>query len=181
VKGARLDLIDRVVMMGGGIGCGNISAVGSHVPDQAQYAEFNIYYDPEAASIVFEAFSGRVTLLPLGVCETVCLTQLDIKKLTASKRSHRLMRRWLAFRKRQMKTGPKLDFPLYDPVAVAVAINEKLVCKYEDQEVVVDTTDEVRRGETRIQPRGSKVRVVSELDVRTARAMIMEMCFEASS
>lgn len=71
---SRPDLIDRVahvVMMGGAIAVmGNKSRV----------AEFNIFCDPEAAEIVFNA-SVKKTLVPLDPCNEVILTDADIAAL----------------------------------------------------------------------------------------------------
>ncbi|WP_282925931.1 nucleoside hydrolase [Helcococcus kunzii] len=64
--------IEEIVLMGGGIQRGNITA----------FAEFNIYEDPEAADIVFN--SGlKITMCGLDVTEKAFVTYEEIKKINS--------------------------------------------------------------------------------------------------
>ncbi len=63
-----IPLIDTLVIMGGGIECGNVTA----------HAEFNFYYDSEAAQIVFSS-QAHIVLVPLNVTS---LITIDERRLT---------------------------------------------------------------------------------------------------
>ncbi len=165
-----LDFIDHVFIMGGGVEAAN----------ETPYAEFNMYSDPEAASEVFKTFSGRITLIPIDACEPVRLTSDEIERLKGSRLSHRLMQGWVAFQKSQGKTTSNLHFTLYDPLAVAVAIAPHLVTEYfREERWVVDTTDGVRRGQTRADETGSRVKVVKRVAVESVKSLMTDYVFGA--
>lgn len=65
-------LVNGVVLMGGSISGGNVNGA----------AEYNIYQDPEAASIVFNA-GWPVTMVGLDVTEKTPITPADAEKLAA--------------------------------------------------------------------------------------------------
>ncbi|MFC8733469.1 nucleoside hydrolase [Luteimicrobium sp. NPDC057192] len=67
------DRIPRLVLMGGGVAGGNVTAA----------AEFNLWVDPEAARIVLEAGVRDVTTLPLDATQSVPLTLADCDALHA--------------------------------------------------------------------------------------------------
>ena len=130
-------LVKEVILMGGSITGGNVNAS----------AEANIYNDPEAAQVVFQA-GWPVTMVGLEVGDKAMLTRKHLDQLS---QSH----------------GPINDFiggvlkylvdlsaqfgeagtPMYDPSAVAVAIDATLV-KTQAMHVAVETQGEFTRGET---------------------------------
>jgi purine nucleosidase len=130
-------LVKEVILMGGSITGGNVNAA----------AEANIYNDPEAAQIVFQA-GWPLTMVGLDVGDK---TLLSTKYLEQLGQSH----------------GPVNDFiyqvahylidlaakfgsdgtPMYDPLAVGVAIDATLV-KAPAMHVDVETRGEFTRGET---------------------------------
>ncbi len=59
-----IPLIHQLVIMGGGIDCGNVTP----------YAEFNFYYDSEAAQIVFSS-QAHIVLVPLNVTSLVRISE----------------------------------------------------------------------------------------------------------
>jgi purine nucleosidase len=63
-------LVKEVVLMGGGISGGNVTAV----------AEYNIHSDPEAAAIVFNA-GWPITMVGLDVTEITLVTDEDVARL----------------------------------------------------------------------------------------------------
>ena len=65
------DRIPRLVLMGGGVAGGNVTAA----------AEFNLWVDPEGARIVLEAGIRDVTILPLDATQSVPLTLADCDAL----------------------------------------------------------------------------------------------------
>ncbi len=137
-------LVKEVVIMGGSISGGNVNAA----------AEANIYNDPEAAQIVFQA-GWPLTMVGLDVGDKTMLTRKYIEAF----KSH---------------PGPESDFiykvadyliglgekygdagtPMYDPLAVGVAIDPTLV-KAPAMLVNVETRGEFTRGETVANRRGA--------------------------
>jgi inosine-uridine nucleoside N-ribohydrolase len=65
--------VPEVVIMGGGHEIGNVTPS----------AEFNIWCDPEAAAIVFQAGFRRLTLVPLDATHKALLSREDCRKLRA--------------------------------------------------------------------------------------------------
>ncbi len=130
-------LVKEVIIMGGSITGGNSTAA----------AEANIYNDPEAAQIVFQA-GWPVTMVGLDVGDKTLLSPKYLEQLG---QTH----------------GPVNDFiyqvahylidlsaqfgisgtPMYDPLAVGVAIDATLV-KAPPMHVDVETRGEFTRGET---------------------------------
>lgn len=130
-------LVKEVVLMGGSIAGGNVNAA----------AEANIYNDPEAAQIVFQA-GWPLTMVGLDVGDKTLFSKKYLDQLG---QTH----------------GPVNDFiygvgkylvdlsaqfgspgsPMYDPLAVGVAIDATLV-KAPEMHVDVETRGEFTRGET---------------------------------
>ena len=130
-------LVKELIIMGGSISGGNVNAA----------AEANIYNDPEAAQVVFQA-GWPLTMVGMDVGDKALLSQ---KYLDQLRQTH----------------GPVNDFisgvakflvdlaaqfgspatPMYDPLAVGVAIDATLV-KAPTMQVDVETRGEFTRGET---------------------------------
>lgn len=130
-------LVKEVILMGGSIAGGNVNAS----------AEANIYNDPEAAQIVFQA-GWPLTMVGLDVGDKTLFSKKYLDQLS---QTH----------------GPVNDFihgvgkylvdlsaqfgssgsPMYDPLAVGVAIDATLV-KAPEMHVDVETRGEFTRGET---------------------------------
>jgi purine nucleosidase len=130
-------LVKDVIIMGGSITGGNVNAS----------AEANIYNDPEAAQIVFQA-GWTVTMVGLEVGDKTLLSKKQLDQLA---QTH----------------GPVNDFiygvakylvdlsaqfgsagsPMYDPLAVGAAFDASLL-KTQEMHVDVETRGEFTRGET---------------------------------
>jgi inosine-uridine nucleoside N-ribohydrolase len=130
-------LVKEVVIMGGSISGGNVNAA----------AEANIYNDPEAAQIVFQA-GWPLTMVGLDVGDKTLLTKKHLDRIAEAH-------------------GPISDFiyqvatylvnlsakfgssgtPMYDPLAVGVAIDSTLVTA-PAMHVDVETRGDFTRGET---------------------------------
>jgi len=130
-------LVKDIVIMGGSISGGNVNGA----------AEANIYNDPEAASIVFNA-GWIVTMIGSDVGERTLMTRKHLAQL-------------------QVQHGPESDFvfkladfyltrseksgysgaAMYDPLAVATVIDPTLVT-LKEMHVDVETKGEFTRGET---------------------------------
>jgi inosine-uridine nucleoside N-ribohydrolase len=127
---------ERIVLMGGAIGEGNIT----------QHAEFNIWVDPEAAARVF-ASGVDLTMIGLDVTHKALLTPGDARRLAETGRVGAFVADLFAFYHRfhAEKYGWP-GSPIHDAVAVAQVIQPGLVETLR-LHVRVETSDD-RRGRT---------------------------------
>jgi inosine-uridine nucleoside N-ribohydrolase len=130
-------LVKEVIIMGGSIGGGNVNAS----------AEANIYNDPEAAQIVFQA-GWPLTMVGLDVGDKTLISQ---KELDALGRTHGPINDFIySVVKYLVEQSAKYGMhgsPMYDPLAVGVAIDSTLVTA-PAMHVDVETRGEFTRGET---------------------------------
>src|SRR5882762_4289602 len=142
-------LVKEVVLMGGSIAGGNVNAA----------AEANIYNDPEAAQIVFQA-GWPLTMVGLDVGDQTLLSQKHLDQLAST---HGPVNDFIhAVAKYLVDLSAKFGSPgtpMYDPLAVGVAIDPTLV-KAPDMHVEVETRGEFTRGETVANRRGEVERNV---------------------
>jgi inosine-uridine nucleoside N-ribohydrolase len=128
-------------------------------------AEFNILVDPEAAEQVFAAPWPDLTAVGLDVTERVALKREDwdaVNSLPDLPRAAALLREIGTF---AFTTLGRDAFSLHDPLAVAVAVDPKLI-QGEGAAVVVEAEEPVR-GRTRIVGPGN-VRVALAVDAERA-------------
>ncbi len=129
--------VKEIVIMGGAISVpGNKNRVG----------EFNIFVDPDAASIVFGAETKKI-LVPLDVCNDVFLTLEDFNQLETSSlydpiRS--MMRHYIDGIFKFEKTSGAI---MYDPLAAYFLINPDAFST-EEMDIQVETQGELTRGMT---------------------------------
>ena len=130
-------LIKEVIMMGGSIKGGNVNAA----------AEANIYNDPEAAQIVFQA-GWPLTMVGLDVGDKTLLGRKQLEQLAST---HGPVNDFI-YGVAKFLVGLSEKFgdsgtPMYDPLAVGVAIDSMLVTA-PAMHVDVETRGEFTRGET---------------------------------
>jgi len=110
-------LVKEVILMGGGISGGNVNAA----------AEANIYNDPEAAQVVFQA-GWPLTMVGLDVANKTLLTQKYLDQLGST---HGQVNDFIyGVAKYLVSLSAKFGSPgtaMYDPLAVGVAIDSTLV------------------------------------------------------
>ena len=131
-------LVKQVILMGGSISGGNVNAA----------AEANIYNDPEAAQIVFNAGFASLTMVGLDVGNKTLFTDRQVQELQAapgpmSNFVAQVGRYLLDLSRRFGETGT----PMYDPLAVGVTLDRTLVTT-QPMHVDVETRGEFTRGET---------------------------------
>jgi inosine-uridine nucleoside N-ribohydrolase len=130
-------LVKDVVIMGGSITGGNVDGA----------AEANIYNDPEAAQIVFNA-GWMVTMVGSDVGERTLITRNELRELRAT---HGPQNDFISdlvdfYVNRSEKSGWS-GAAMYDPLAVAIALDPTMVT-LKDMHVDVETKGEFTRGET---------------------------------
>jgi len=130
-------LVKEVVLMGGSISGGNVNAA----------AEANIYGDPEAARIVFDA-GWPLTMVGLDVANKTLFTKKHLDQLS---QTHGPINDFIAkiasfLIDLSAKYGSP-GTPMFDPLAVGVAIDSTLVTA-PAMHVDVETRGEFTRGET---------------------------------
>jgi inosine-uridine nucleoside N-ribohydrolase len=130
-------LVRDVVIMGGSISGGNVNAA----------AEANIYGDPEAAQIVFNA-GWPITMVGLDVGNRTLVTRAHLAQLA---RTHGPENDFvvglLNFLEDLSEKNGDQGVPMYDPLAVGVAINPSVVMT-QPMRVDVETRGQFTRGET---------------------------------
>src|SRR5882724_4767263 len=124
-------LVKEVIIMGGSIKGGNVNAA----------AEANIYNDPEAAQIVFRA-GWPLTMVGLDVGDKALLSQKHLEELG---QTHGPVNDFI-YTVAKYLIGLAAQFgspgtPMYDPMAVGVAIDDTLV-KAPEMRVDVETRGE---------------------------------------
>jgi purine nucleosidase len=142
-------LVKEVIIMGGSISGGNVNAA----------AEANIYNDPDAAQIVFQA-GWPLTMVGLDVGDKTLLTS---KYLAQLGQQHGPVNDFIyQVAHFLIDLSAKYGFdgtPMYDPLAVGVAIDATLV-QAPAMHVDVETRGEFTRGETVANRRGEVERNV---------------------
>ena len=130
-------MIAEVVIMGGAYGLTEYG-VGNETP----VAEFNIYSDPEAAKVVFDA---GVKLRAVGL-DVTTIPQLELEK-TEYTRISKTKRRAARFATRILKNNmhEHARFTLHDPMAVGVKIWPELY-NFSNYRVNVETKGEFTTG-----------------------------------
>jgi inosine-uridine nucleoside N-ribohydrolase len=130
-------LVKEVVVMGGSLSGGNVNAA----------AEANIFGDPEAASIVFNA-GWPLTMVGLDVGDRTLFADVHLRQLAATHGPQNdfaagVLRFLIDLSQKYGSAGA----PMYDPLAVGAVINRSLI-KTEAMRVDIELRGEFTRGET---------------------------------
>ncbi len=128
--------LERIVLMGGASGAGNVTPS----------AEFNIYVDPEAASIVFES-GVPLTMIGLDVTHKALVYPSEIERLRTCGTIGKLAAGFLDFYAASYWERGFEGLPVHDAVAVAHVILPDLVTTRPGR-VQVETAGELTRGRT---------------------------------
>jgi len=130
-------LVREVVVMGGSISEGNVTAV----------AEANIYNDPEAAQVVFHA-GWKVSMVGLDVTHKTNFGRPHLARLASTHGTlNDFATRVMTF---LIELSAKFGFegtPMHDPLAMGVAIDPSFV-RTKHMRVDVETRGEFTRGQT---------------------------------
>jgi inosine-uridine nucleoside N-ribohydrolase len=131
-------MIPAIAIMGGSLSGGNITPA----------AEFNLYVDPEAARIVFDA-NIPLTMVGLDVTRKCRVSEQHIKDLEAannavSQAAGKILR---ATYERMRRGGEVTDIELHDALTVASLIDHDVITR-KDYYVEVETVGEWTAGQT---------------------------------
>jgi purine nucleosidase len=167
-------LLKRCVIMGGAVTAGGNT--------MNLVSEFNIFADPEAGQMVFNAWGEAGRLIELLDWEAtmrhgIPLTIVEEWKQIKTEKSrffHEISARTLTFFKEKFGV---VDLYGADPLALAVAVEPTAVTRYEDRYVTVELGGNMTRGQT-IVDWGSKLgkapncRIVMDLDMERFVALM---------
>jgi purine nucleosidase len=130
-------MVKDIVIMGGSISGGNVNGA----------AEANIFGDPEAAQIVFDA-GWMVTMVGSDVGERTLMNRKHLAELESGHGPQNDVATKIArfYIERSEKNGWD-GAAMYDPLALSVVIDPTLV-KLKDMHIDVETKGEFTRGET---------------------------------
>ncbi|HLI60112.1 MAG TPA: nucleoside hydrolase [Solirubrobacteraceae bacterium] len=129
--------IERFVIMGGARLEGNVTPA----------AEFNVWYDPEAAHRVFSS-GVPITLLPLDITHQAILTPAELDELRRSGEIGAALADMIAFYAAQHLTAYGEGFsPLHDVLAT-LALSRPDTMRFVSGRLTVDCGDSISRGAT---------------------------------
>ncbi|NOV04308.1 nucleoside hydrolase [Paenibacillus planticolens] len=152
--------VKEVIVMGGVVqGFGNVTPT----------AEFNMYVDPEAAKIVFQAGFPNLTLVGLDVTRKALLTDDHIQALGDSPIGRYVKESTAEYMQRYYERNGVRACALHDPLAVGVALNKQLVTTHHYY-VDVETKSELCDGQT-----------VCDFQNRLSKAANVHVCTEVSA
>ncbi len=153
-----IPLIKEIIIMGGAI----------NVPgNKNRVAEFNIFVDPDAADIVFQA-DIKKTLIPLDVCNNIFFTLIDFRRLNDSNLYeiiYEMMKKYIDNIYMFEKIRGAI---MYDPVAAYYLINSQAFATVE-MDIQIETRGKLTRGMTVVDKRvgegkNKNVSVVQSVD-----------------
>lgn len=159
--------IERLVMMGGGITHGNITPV----------AEFNMYVDPHAAQVVFEA-DIPITLMSLDVTHQVLTTPARLEAIrtmgnSVSDVAAAVLSHYGKADEQKLGTD---GAPLHDPCVIAYLLRPDLFTTYFGS-IQVETSSPLTLGQTVVSlahPNRIPVDVVKDVDADGVYGLLID-------
>ena len=147
------------------------------------HSEFNAWCDPEALDIVVRAgLGGGSELVPLDVTRQIVVTGEEVARLEQSPDDgerwlHDALRFYVEFHKKQ----EGLDGAVINDVLAIAYLIQPDVLTLSDLRLTVDLSDGQSRGRTKLDPKGSFVRVAMEVHPPPVRRMLFERVLPAGA
>ena len=170
------DRIAGLSVMGGGAYGGNVTAA----------AEFNVYFDPEAADIVFRA-GGKTLMSGLNLTHQVQISEVDLKEVnrssTDSPRTRFIDENFVRLIARLRNLTGASEVAMHDPCAV-LAVTHPELFDFVPREIAVELTGELTRGMTVVDERirasrsGSQVEVGYHVNASIVKNLILEVLYK---
>ena len=160
----RQKVTRHVAMLGSVAGPGNTTA----------YSEFNAWCDPEAADAVLRA-ELPTELVGLNVTRRVLVSGAEIERLGHAPADgahwlHDALRFYLEFH----RSHEGLDACVVNDVLPIAALLRTEVLAFQPRRLAVELEPGERRGQTRVDPEGARVRVATAVRPQPVRALLME-------
>lgn len=159
--------IKQLVIMGGAV----------RVPGNSnKTAEFNFWFDPEAARQVLESAIPRKVLVGLDVCNQVAYGKDVFDAIVTGKAPFRhIFREQFGYGFPGFLKDPKAKAYLWDELVAAYLIDPSVFTKSEELALSVDETFGERYGAVRIQPSGAITTVLLQVDAQRALNMYRDL------
>ena len=155
------DKVSRHVAM-----IGNIEAAGN----QTRFSEFNAWCDPEALATVLAA-EIPTEMIGLDVTRKLVIRGTEVERLAQhTPWLHDALRFYVEFHKKQ----EGLDGAVINDVLAIAYLLQPDVLTFSDLRLVVDLDDGQSRGRTKLNPKGSFVRVAMEVHPPPVRRLLFE-------
>jgi inosine-uridine nucleoside N-ribohydrolase len=152
---------------------GTIEALGT----ATKYAEFNAWCDPEALAAVLAA-EFPTEMIGLDVTRKVVVRANEAERLTQSAPwLHDALRFYIEFHRKQ----ETLDGAIVNDVLAIAYLLQPDVITFSDLRLSVDLDERQHRGRTRLDTRGSFVRVAMEVHPAPVRRMLFDRVFPGGS
>ena len=159
-----MPLVKEVVLMGGGITGGNVTAV----------AEYNIHSDPEAAAIVFNA-GWPITMVGLDVTRKTALTEDHVRQLSGGKSpvsqaAAKIASKAIEHTRAQgFLVGPNM----HDSLALAAFLDPSILT-FENYYVDVEVNGELTAGQTLgYSPNQGDLKRTPEMQAKAESSMVI--------
>jgi inosine-uridine nucleoside N-ribohydrolase len=155
------DRIDATYVMGGAVGVdGNVGVSGVEIDNQ--FAEWNVYVDPLAATLVLEA-DVRVTLVPLDATNHAPVSVAFVDHLAAD--SDTPQAKFVSDVLTQMHDAVASGtYYFWDPFAAAVLVDESLT-SFESASLSVVTNEGPESGRITVAAAGPQTRYATSADL----------------
>ena len=151
---------------------GNIEAAGN----QTRFSEFNAWCDPEALATVLAA-EIPTEMIGLDVTRRLIVKGNEVDRLAySSPWLHDALRFYVEFHRKQ----EGLDGAVVNDVLAIAYLLQPEVLTYSDLRVTVDLGNGQSRGRTKLDPRGSFVRVAMEVLPAPVRRLLFERVLPSS-
>lgn len=159
--------IKRLVIMGGAV----------HVPGNSnKTAEFNFWFDPEAAKIVLESEIANKVLVGLDVCNQAIYGKDVFDAIVAGKAPFRhIFREQFGYGYPAFLKNPEVKGYLWDELAVAYLIDPSVITKTEKLALSVDEAFGERYGAVQIRSAGPPTTVMLQVDNQKALKLYSDL------